>query len=156
MAEVVGQVAEQDRRLVTMDTPPLWQALREADAQEPVAIGLRRSLEIETAFARDYDSAHARLLPALGIFAVLLLPLIFWVKRRARTLVAAGQLGEHVLQTLARPWAAWLLLVAAGAVVYGLQGPNLRQQLVMLLAWVPVLGLLQRRHAAAWSGPGPT
>ena len=64
VAEVVGQVAEQDRRLVTMDSPPLWQALREADAQEPVALGLRRSLEIETAFARDYDAAHARLLPA--------------------------------------------------------------------------------------------
>ena len=29
--------------------------------------------------------------------------------------------------------------------LYGLQGPNLRQQVVMLLAWVPVLGLLQRR-----------
>ena len=145
VAEVVGQVAEQDRRLVTMDSPPLWQALRESDAQEPVALGLRRSLEIETAFARDYDSAHARLLPALGGFALGLLPLIFWIKRRARALVAAGQLGEHVAQALARPWAAWLLLVAAGAVVYGLQGPNLRQQAVMLLAWVPVLGLLQRR-----------
>ena len=145
VAEVVGQVAEQDRRLVTMDSPPLWQALRESDAQEPVTLGLRRSLEIETAFARDYDSARARLLPALGGFALGLLPLIFWIKRRARTLVAAGQLGEHVAQALARPWAAWLLLVAAGAVVYGLQGPNLRQQAVMLLAWVPVLGLLQRR-----------
>ncbi len=145
VAEVVSQVAEQDRRLVTMDTPPLWQALRESDSQEPVALGLRRSLDIETAFASDYDSAHARLLPALGGFALLLLPLIFWLKRRARALVAAGQLGEHVAQTLARPWAAWLLLVAAGAVVYGLQGPNLRQQLVMLLAWVPVLGLLQRQ-----------
>jgi potassium-dependent mechanosensitive channel len=145
VTEVVGQVAEQDRRLVIMDTPPLWQALRDVDAHEPVTTGLRRSLEIETAFARDYDNTHARLLPALGTFALLLLPLIFWIKRRARTLVAAGQMGEHVLQALARPWAAWLLLVAAAAVVYGLQGPNLRQQGVMLLAWVPVLGLLQRR-----------
>ena len=70
---------------------------------------------------------------------------MFWFKRRARALVAAGQLGEQALHALARPWAAWLLLVAAIAVVYGLQGPNLRQQLVMLLAWVPVLALLQRR-----------
>ncbi len=72
------------------------------------------------------------------------LPLLFWLRRRARTLVAAGQLSEHALQALTRPWAAWLLLVAAGAVLYGLQGPNLRQQLVYLLAWIPVLGLLQR------------
>jgi small-conductance mechanosensitive channel len=77
---------------------------------------------------------------------------MFWIKRRARNLAAAGQLGEQVLPALVRPWAAWLLLVAAIAVVYGLQGPNLRQQLVMLLAWVPVLGLLQR-HMLKVVGP---
>ncbi len=145
VAELVREVAEQDRRLVTMDTPPLWQALGDTEAREPVAVGLRRSLAIESAFARDHDAAHARLLPALGILAIVLLPLMFWLRRRARSLAAAGQLSEHALQALSRPWAAWLLLVAAGAVVYGLQGPNLRQQLVMLLAWIPVLGLLHRR-----------
>jgi small-conductance mechanosensitive channel len=145
VSEVSTQVAEQDRRLVTMDMPPLWQVLRDPDTREPVATGLRRSLEIERAFASDFDAAHLRLLPALGIGALLLLPLMFWIRRRARRLVAAGQLGEQVPQALARPWAAWLLLVAAIAVVYGLQGPSLRQQVVMLLAWVPVLGLLQRR-----------
>jgi small-conductance mechanosensitive channel len=145
VALVTDQVAEQDRRLVVMDTPPLWQALRESETPQPITLGLRRSLEIETTFARDYDTAHARLLPAMGIGAALLLPLVFWFKRRARKLVAAGQLGESALQSLARPWAAWLLLVAAIAVAYGLQGPHLRQQLVMLLAWIPVLGLMQRR-----------
>ncbi len=145
LALVAGQVAEQDRRLVSMDTPPLWQAIREADAQQPVSVGLRRSLEIETAFARDYDAAHARLLPAMGIAAALLLPLVFWFRRRAHKLQAAGQLRGHAPQTLERTWAAWLLLVAAIAVVYGLQGPHLRQQMVMLLAWIPVLGLLHRR-----------
>jgi potassium-dependent mechanosensitive channel len=145
VAEVVGHVEQQDRRLVTMDTPPLWEALRNPAQLEPVAIGLRRSLDIETSFARDYDAAHARFLPALAAFALLLLPLMFWLRRRAKVLVAAGQLGESALQALTRPWAAWLLLVAAAAVLYGFQGPNLRQQGVMLLAWIPVLGLLQRR-----------
>lgn len=145
VAQAAAQIAEQDRRLVTMDHPPLWQAIGEGGMPQPVGVGLRRSLEIETAFARDYDSAHARLLPALGVAAALLLPLVFWFRRRARKLVAAGQLGETALQALARPWAAWLLLVAAMAVAYGVQGPHLRQQLVMLLGWIPVLGLLQRR-----------
>ena len=145
VSEIVREVADQDRRLVTMDSPPLWQAIREADALEPVGTGLRRSIEIETAFASDFDAARARLLPLLGAFALGLLPLIFWLRRRARKLVAAGQLGESALHALVRPWAAWLLLVAAAAVLYGLQGPNLRQQLVMLLAWIPVLGLLHRR-----------
>jgi small-conductance mechanosensitive channel len=145
VAAVAAQVAEQDRRLTTMDSPPLWQLIGETVVPQPVAQGLRRSLEIETAFARDYDATHARLLPALGAAAAVLLPLMFWVRRRARQFVAAGQLRESALQALARPWAAWLLLVAVLAVAYGLQGPSLRQQLVMVLAWVPVLGLLQRR-----------
>jgi small-conductance mechanosensitive channel len=145
VTRVVAHVADQDRRLVTMDAPPLWQAVREAGTEQPVAAGLRRSLAIETAFARDHDAARARFLPALGIAAVVSLPLMFWLRRRAKVLVAAQQLSEHALQALSRPWAAWLLLVAAGAVLYGLQGPNLRQQVVYLLAWIPVLGLLQRQ-----------
>jgi small-conductance mechanosensitive channel len=145
VSEIVREVAEQDRRLVTMDAPPLWQALGDSGAREPVTVGLRRSLAIESAFARDHDAARARLLPALGMLAIVLLPLMFWLRRRARTLAAADQLSDHALQALSRPWAAWLLLVAAGAVLYGLQGPNLRQQFVMLLAWIPVLGLLHRR-----------
>lgn len=145
VAQVVKQVGEQDRRLVTMDAPPLWQAMREAEKMEPLSVGLRRSLAIETSFAREYDAARARLLPALGFATVVSLPLMFWLRRRAQALLTAGQLREQALQALSRPWAAWLLLVATGAVLYGLQGPNLRQQLVFLLAWIPVLGLLQRQ-----------
>jgi len=152
VTEVVEHVADQDRRLVTLDSPPLWQVLREAEAQEPVAVGLRRSMAIESAFARDHDAARGRLLPVLGIVAVASLPLMFWLRRRARSLVAAQQLSEHALQALSRPWAAWLLLVAGGAMLYGMQGPNLRQQLVYLLAWIPVLGLLQR-HLLNLVGP---
>jgi small-conductance mechanosensitive channel len=152
MGEVTAQVAAMDRRLVTMDMPPLWQATGDGAGREPVSTGLRRGLGIERAFAADFDAANARLLPALGVLAVLLLPLMFWIKRRARHLVESGQLGDHVPQPLARPWAAWLLLVAAIAVLYGLQGPSLRQELVMLLAWVPVLGLLQR-HMLRLFGP---
>lgn len=145
LTTVVAEVAEQDRRLAAMDSQPLWQALREGNVRQSVTAGMRRSLEIETAFARDYDAANARILPVLAAACALLLPLVFWFRRRATRLVAAGQLGESALLALARPWAAWLLLVAALAVAYGLQGPNLRQQLVMLLAWVPVLALMQRR-----------
>jgi len=145
LSEVSAQVADQDRRLVTMDAAPLWQVAADPGGADPLTAGLRRSLEIETAFARDYDAAHARLRLGLAVFAVLLLPLMFWLKRRANLLVAAGQLGAPAKLALARPWAAWLLLVAAIAVLYDVQGPHLRQQLVMLLAWIPIFGLLQRR-----------
>jgi len=62
--------------------------------------------------------------------------------------VAAGQATEPSMRALSRPWAAWLLLVLIGAVVYDIQGPIFRQQAVMLLAWIPVLALVQRRVLA--------
>ena len=40
------------------------------------------------------------------------------------------------MPALARPLAAWMVLVALGAILYDLQGPIMRQQLVMLLAWL--------------------
>jgi len=145
LSDVVAQVEALDRQLVVMDAPLLWQMTPDAGRQESIGEAVRRSLQIETAFARDYDAARARLLPALAAIGLLLLPMMFWIKRRAGRLVAAGDLNEAAAQALARPWAAWLLLLAGAAVLYDLQGPNLRQQLVMLLAWIPLLGLLRRR-----------
>jgi len=145
LAEVARQVEEQDRRLAVLDSPPLWQAVREVNLLEPVGAGLRRNVGIELHFARAYDAVHTRMLTVLVTVSVLLLPLILWLRRRARALVTAGQASEASVQALSRPWAAWLLLVAGGAVLYDFQGPILRQQMVMLLAWIPVLGLLRRR-----------
>jgi small-conductance mechanosensitive channel len=148
IASVSGKVDDQDRRLVSMDTPPLWQALGSNEALDPVSIGLSRSLEIERAFASGYDAANLRWLPALAAGALLLLPAMVWLRYRARSLVAAGQATEPSMRALSRPWAAWLLLVLIGAVVYDIQGPIFRQQAVMLLAWIPVLALVQRRVLA--------
>ncbi len=145
VAAVARKVEEQDRRLLIMDTPPLWQAMGDASSLEPVSIGLRKSLAIELAFADDYDAANLRWLPALVGGLVLLLPVMVWLRHRARWMVAAGQATEPSMRALSRPWAAWLLLVFLGAMLYDIQGPNIRQDVVMLLAWVPILALVQRR-----------
>ncbi len=148
IASVSAKVDDQDRRLVRMDTPPLWLALGDSEALDPVNIGPSRSLELERAFASGYDAANVRWLPALAAGALLLLPAMFWLRHRARLLVAAGQASEASMRALSRPWAAWLLLVLIGAVAYDFQGPIFRQQAVMLLAWIPVLALVQRRVLA--------
>ncbi len=148
VAGVTGKIDEQDRLLVSMDTPPLWQAINDPDAKEPVSAGLRLSLQVERAFAADYDAANGRWLPALVVGAVLLLPAMVWLRYRARRLVEGGQATELSMRALSRPWAAWLLLVFLGAVVYDIQGPTIRQQAVMLLAWIPVLALVQKRVLA--------
>ena len=148
VAGLAAKIDEQDRRLLTMDTPPLWQALGDPGSLQPVALGLRRSLEIERAFAADYDAANLRWLPALAAVALLLLPMMVWLRHRARQMVAEGKAAEPSVRALSRPWAAWLLLVLLGGVVYDIQGPIFRQQLVMLLAWIPVLALVQTRVLA--------
>ena len=145
IASVSTYVEEQDRRLLIIDTPPLWRAMDGAAAREPVGNGLRKSLAIESAFASDYDAANLRWLPALVGGLVLLLPAMVWLRHRARVLVAAGQATEPSMRALSRPWAAWLLLVFLGAMLYDIQGPNIRQDAVMLLAWIPILALVQRR-----------
>jgi small-conductance mechanosensitive channel len=145
IASVSKSVEEQDRRLLIVDMPPLWRAMNDAGAREPVGDGLRKSLAIESAFASDYDAANLRWLPALVGGLVLLLPALVWLRHRARVLVDAGQAPEPSMRALSRPWAAWLLLVFLGAMLYDIQGPNIRQDAVMLLAWIPILALVQRR-----------
>ncbi|WP_310384688.1 mechanosensitive ion channel family protein [Roseateles sp.] len=142
---VLTRIDDLDRRLLVMDAPPLWQAAASDEATEPVSVGLRSSLEIERGFARDHDASSAKLLPVLVLLALALLPAMFWLQRRAQQMVSSGQASALAMQALSRPLAAWLVLVALGAMVYDLQGPIMRQQMVMLLAWVPVLALLQRR-----------
>jgi potassium efflux system protein len=145
MGNVREKIDDHDRRLLVIDTPPLWTALAELDRIGPVQTGLRRALVIEQALAHDHDAVNAMLLPVLAAAASVLLPLMFWLKRLARRMVADGQASELSMVSLSRPWAAWLVLVALGAVAYDLQGPLMRQQVVMLLAWVPVLALVRRR-----------
>ncbi len=145
IAAVSENVEEQDRRLLIVDTPPLWRAMNDTGTRESAGNGLRKSLAIEGAFASDYDAANLRWLPALVGGLVLLLPAMVWLRHRARMLVAAGQATEPSMRALSRPWAAWLLLVFLGAMLYDIQGPNIRQDAVMLLAWIPILALVQRR-----------
>jgi small-conductance mechanosensitive channel len=142
---VLARIEDLDRRLLVMDAAPLWQAAASDELAEPVSVGLRSSLEIERGFARDHDASSAKLLPALVLLALALLPMMFWLKRRAHQMVRNGQASALSMQALSKPLAAWLVLVALGAMVYDLQGPIMRQQIVMLLAWVPVLMLLQKR-----------
>jgi len=145
LGEVSHEVDAQDRRLVTIDSPPLWRVARDASGAETIGAGLRESLRIETAFARDFDATRERVLPAYAAAALLMLPLLFGLRRRARKLIAAGQAEAGTMQALFHPWAAWLLLLAGAVIAYDFQGPILRQQLVMLLAWIPVLVLIERR-----------
>jgi len=151
-AEVGAQIDDQDRRLLWLDSPPLWQGAA-ADVKEvPMKRGLQKSVAIETDFARDYNEANARLMRVLTAIGLLLLPLLLWIRHRAERLIAEGGAAEESLRPLTRPWSAWLVLLALGSIWFDLQGPTVRQQLVMLLAWLPVIRLLPRQMS---EGVGP-
>jgi small-conductance mechanosensitive channel len=70
---------------------------------------------------------------------------MLWLRYRAGVLVAAGKATTTSLHALFRPLAGGLVLGALGWVLLNVQGPLIRQQVVMALAWVPVLRLLPRR-----------
>ncbi|MBB3180761.1 mechanosensitive ion channel family protein [Variovorax sp. Sphag1AA] len=149
-SEVQQRIDELDRRLLSMDAPPLWQSPGRSRIElEPFRAGLRQSLAIESALARDHDAANLGLLRVLVASALLLLPLLLWLRSRARRLVADGLVTPDSVKPLSRPWAAWLVLVALFAVVFDFKGPAVRQQLFMLLAWLPMLRLLPSRLLSA-------
>ena len=144
-AAVQERVEEQDRQLLKIDAPPLWKVEPEAARGETVGTAFRRVLDIDRAFARDYDAVHVKRTRVFIASLALLFGLMLWLRYRAGPLVAAGQATEASLHALFRPLAAWLVLGALAWVALNTQGPLIRQQVVMALAWVPVLRLLPRR-----------
>ena len=111
----------------------------------PIPGGIRKTLAIDAAFGRDYDAAHIDALRVSIVGGVLLLPLMLWLRSRARRAIEARQATEVSVYALLRPWAAWLVLVALDEVLFGSRGPIIRQELVLVLAWIPVLRLLPPR-----------
>jgi small-conductance mechanosensitive channel len=139
---VDAAITAQDRALLRIESPPLWRASAENSAAESDPLGVGKSLAIETAFAHDYDAANERLARVLTAIGILLLPLLVGLKRRAERMLTAGETTEWPLRALSHPLAAWLVLVALGVGLYNLQGPTVRQQIILLLAWIPILRLL--------------
>ncbi len=121
-ADVLASIADRDRRLLTMDSPPLWQATGSGESR--IAVGIRETLEIDAAFGRDYDAAHINALRVSIAGGALLLPLLLWLRSRARRAIDARQATEVSMHALLRPWAAWLVLVALDEVLFGFARPD--------------------------------
>ena len=149
-----AQIRLRDRDLLRLDAAPLWaaaEATREARAAEDVA---RQGLAIEVAFAKDYDTRFDRTRTAMTLAMVALLPLLIWVSRRTRARARREHVAEATLAVLSRPFAAWIVLYAIASLVFNWDGPIIRHQLTLLVAWLPVLRLLPgvvRRALGPWA-----
>ncbi len=134
-----------DRRLYTIDSPPLWDAWADT---KPSALGLdslRMGLQIESDFGAEYSAANREKLRALHIGALLLLPLIIWISRRTRKLVSDDPEMKSSVQALLRPISSWLVVVLVGVLFMEPHAPIIRHQAALLLALIPVLRLLPRK-----------
>ncbi len=143
-----------DRRLYTIDSPPLWEAWT---VGRPSSLGLnslRMGLQIESDFSTEYSAAYREKLRALHIAALLLLPLTIWISRRTRKLVSDDPEMKSSVQALLRPISSWVVVVMVGVLFFEPHAPIIRHQAALLLALVPVLRLLPRKVFAVL-GPWP-
>ena len=147
-------IRARDRDLLRLDAAPLWSAAhapRTARAAETLA---RQGLAIEIAFAKDYDARFERTRNAMTLAMVALLPLLIWVSRRTRARARREHVPEATLAVLSRPFAAWIVLYAIASLVFHWDGPVIRHQATLLVAWLPVLRLLPaivRRALGPWA-----
>jgi potassium efflux system protein len=151
---VTAAIQYMDRRLFTIDSPPLWEAWID---RQPSALGLstlRVGLQVESDFQSEYNAAYQRRLQGLHVAALALLPLIIWLSRRSRKLVSDDPELKSSAQVLLRPISAWLVVVLVSVLFFEPDAPIIRHQLALLLALVPVLRLLPRKVFAVL-GPWP-
>ncbi len=147
-------IRARDRDLLRLDAAPLWSAAhapRTAKAAETLA---RQGLAIEIAFAKDYDARFERTRNAMTLAMIALLPLLIWVSRRTRARARREHVPEATLAVLSRPFAAWIVLYAIASLVFHWDGPVIRHQATLLVAWLPVLRLLPaivRRALGPWA-----
>jgi potassium efflux system protein len=143
-----------DRRLYTIDSPPLWEAWAVGRPSTLALTSLRTGLKIESDFDAEYSAAYREKLRTLHITALLLLPLIIWISRRTRRLVSDDPDIKSSVQALLRPVSSWMVVVLIGVLFLEPHAPIIRHQAALLLALIPVLRLLPRRVFAIL-GPWP-
>jgi potassium efflux system protein len=142
---VVAAIAYYDRRLLTIDAPPLWQAWHDLTVSEQAIKGLTLGLQIENQFLQEYNrarvvSSRIRTLITLG-----LLPFFLWLSRRSRATVSEDPELQASNQVLQRPISSWLLLALVGVLFFEPDAPLILHQSALVLALIPVLRLLPRK-----------
>ncbi|MEY3359517.1 MAG: hypothetical protein RLZZ537_1374 [Pseudomonadota bacterium] len=146
LAAVRAQIAAVDRDLAVIDSENLFAALAASQTDETGDLeSLKKGLSIEQDFRAEFDRANLRVERLFWIYSFILLPLFIWLAYSARKLLKGDSRLEQYRKTLTRPFSAWLLLTVMGLLILQLSGPLIRVQLLLLLAWLPVMRL-QPQH----------
>jgi potassium-dependent mechanosensitive channel len=143
-----------DRRLLTIDAPPLLKAWSDGTPPNQALSLLTRGWTIENEFLTEYYAAYGGKQLALGIAALGMLALLLWGSRRGRKLVANDPDLQSSAEVLLRPISSWLVLVVLGVLYFDADAPMIVLESALFLALIPVLRLLPRREYAVL-GPWP-
>ncbi|WP_051534616.1 mechanosensitive ion channel domain-containing protein [Deefgea rivuli] len=135
------QITQTDELLWNIDSPNLWSAIFAEQHAVLNPTPLTDQLADELELANDFKQGSRSQRTLLLIFLVLLLPLLIWLSFQAKSLAAADAKVAVNRTVLSRPVSAWLLLLAAGMILENTNGSYLRQQMLLLLAWLPVMRL---------------
>jgi small-conductance mechanosensitive channel len=134
-----------DRRLVTVDVPPIWEIWGRTQFSEDEAKGAVAGLRLENYFLQQWGAANQQRLLAYKLVALALLPVMLWLAWRSKRIVGTEPEMREAAQVLLRPFSAWLVLVLLGVPFWFPDGPLILHQIALLAALVPVLRLLPRR-----------
>jgi small-conductance mechanosensitive channel len=135
-------ITNYDRRLLHVDSPPLWRVWRETGASPNALTAATAGIGVDLQFLDEYRHATRDRWRGHAIFAVLLLPFLLWLSRRSKRLLAVDPELAASGKALTRPISSWLVLVLLGALFFEADGPLLLQEMALLLAVIPVLRLL--------------
>lgn len=109
---------------------------------------------MERLFLKDYNTANKALRHSYSICALLLLPLLIWLRYRIPANTESDTAAEASMRVLRRPFSTWLLLAASGLLIIDADAPLILHQLVFFTVLVPVLRLLPPQ-IYAMLGPWP-
>jgi potassium-dependent mechanosensitive channel len=144
----------QDRRLWLLDSPPLWASRDAIAGVQDVAGNVLAGIGIERAFVEEYAVSSPERAGSYVVVGLFLLPLLLWLDRRARRVVADAPELADSLKALLRPVSAWVALCLLGSIVLDPDAPVLRHHLAWIAALIPTLRLLPRQVFDRF-GPGP-
>jgi small-conductance mechanosensitive channel len=136
--QVDEAIATADRRLLTVDLPPLWSPEAYASSGGPVL----RGLDLEQRFVLEYFAAHANLTRGWLALSLVLLGVVAWLRRRSREWLAEDNDLRDTARLLLRPWSAWLLLALLSGLFVLAAAPALFLEAVLLALVPPLVRLM--------------
>ncbi|MBE9610243.1 mechanosensitive ion channel family protein [Chitinilyticum piscinae] len=141
-----GLLASSGQGVWSKDAPGLWQIFNEkTEGAATSSLRLLETLKVEADFYSLFEEHTQRQQFAATLFGLILLPVLLWISRAARREGLAGSDFANYRKTLSRPIAALILLYLVMQLLITVHGPYLRQQLLLLAAWLPVMRLQSGR-----------